>query len=193
MKKLVLSLAVVFTCANAFAVEVGVIGGYSTGSVTTDSSTTTYSAGSNYDIGALFLFSVFPFVQARTGVISKSRKINGTTSGLDYTIKDSILDFPINLEVNFPMGLYVFGGVIYSSTQSSSCSLASGGTCTSNTKTGDDLPVNLGLGFNLVDRALFRLGIEAEYELGTKNIDTTGASTTKANSIGVNLVAKLGF
>ncbi len=193
MKKILVAALVLFATLKVSAVEVGVIGGLGSGGVTTDSTTTSYSNGSGYEIGGLFLFSVFPFVQARTGVISKTRKINASVAGVSYTTQDTILDFPINLEVNFPMGLYVFGGVIYSSTQSSTCAASGGATCTSSSKTPDDMPVNVGLGFNVLDLALFKLGIEGEYQSGTKNIDTSGASTTKVHSLGVNVVAKVGF
>ncbi len=192
-KMIVIALSALLGTSSAMAIEVGVIGGYQSVSVTTTDSVPSYSSSSATDIGALLLFSIFPFVQVRTGVISKSRDIKVTALGVNGDIKDSILDIPINLQVGLPLGLYVFGGVIYSSTQSTSCTSGLGSGCFSSSKTPDDMPINLGVGFNLLDIALFKLGIEAEYQMGTKNLDTQGSGTTKANSFGGNLVAKVGF
>ena len=194
MKKFfIAAICAVLACAEANAIEIGLIGGYQGVTVTTNDSVPSYSASSATNIGALLLFSVFPFVQVRTGVISKNRKVNVTALGVSGTVQDQILDFPIDLQVGLPLGLYVYGGVLYSSTQCTSCSSGLGAGCFSSSKTPDDLPVNVGVGFNLLDIALFKLGIEAEYQMGTKNLDTVGSGTTKANSLGGNIVAKFGF
>jgi hypothetical protein len=183
-------------------VEVGVLGAFNSSSMTTDATCTSYGSKQGYTYGVLGLVSLFPGLKVRSGVLWKERNLEWrltppvTPIAVSIDLKDKTLDIPVNLQVDFPViPIYLFGGVIISSTQSSTCSISvAGSTCTVSPKTKDDLLVNLGAGWNVIDIPTFKFSLEGGYEMGTVNLaPSTSSSTNKYSGYNLGLFARVGF
>lgn len=180
MKKLAVAACAFFVFTQgASAFDVAPVAGARVDSFSTDNPSISFSSGVGYQLGGLLFLQVTPLLYLRTGVIYKNRTATESipsVANFGAKITDNILDFPMDLEVDFPLGAYVYGGIIYSSTQSTSCNVTSGpfSSCTIASKTEDDMPLNVGLGYYLLNTALLKFGVEAEYQYGTRNLSNTG-------------------
>lgn len=145
-------------------------------------------------LGALLLFPIFPGVSVRTGAIMADRKTTYASVLGDIEVKDKLMDIPLNVQVGLPItSMYVFGGLVFSNTQSSDCSSTLPGVSCSSSKTPGDTLVNVGVGGDLFSFALVRISLEAEYQKGTKDLDDSSGSELKQSNMGVGLVAAFGF
>lgn len=156
-----------------------------------------YSANTGTKVGGLLLFPILPGFSLRTGLIHHQRKIAGdittTSPKSQFSYEDKLTEIPLNLQVGLPVtSLYLFGGLIYSTTSSSSCSASGAGAACSSDKTPSDTLMNLGVGYDVISIALFRLGLELEFAQGTKNL-STGAGDLKQSSMGLGVVGAFGF
>jgi hypothetical protein len=199
MKTLVL-LIVLLSASSSFAFSrLGVLVGYHSNVLDSNDPGTSYSRIGNPQYGAILMYSFLDMIALRTGVIIADRdsSFSTTVAGVDITgtQKLSYTEIPLDLQIWFSE-LYVFGGLKLGFQSSSKCEISSPANtaCDSKTK-GPNNMINLGIGYDLIDLGAFRIGIEAEYEKGSSNInDTPGSSTElRTSGLGFNAVATVGF
>jgi hypothetical protein len=162
-----------------------------------------FSTGMSYHTGLLGKVSLLPFISLRTGVIQRSRHVTvtgpldaaGTGTSGEAELKDTTLDIPINAQFDLPLvGLYAFGGVIWSKTQSSKCeSKTAGLTCgLANASKPDDFIYDLGVGYKVLNFPLLSLGLEAQVDFGNRNLGSS-ALELKQQGYSVGLAAWFGI
>lgn len=183
---------------KAFAnLEIAVMAGASQNKVTASSDlTATYESANGTRFGGLILFPLLPTLSVRTGAIYHTRKLKVSASSpvayeLEFTNKT--MDIPLNLQFNFPVtSLYLFGGMILSNTQSTDCTSNNASITCSSDKTPSDQLMNVGFGFNVFSLALVRLSLEAEHQIGSKDL-LDGAGELKQSSTNLGAVFAFGF
>ncbi|MCC6277436.1 MAG: PorT family protein [Oligoflexia bacterium] len=199
MKITALSLLfVVLLSSNAHAhLRFGGLLGYRANSATVDNTAvTTQASTTGYNAGGLFWWGFLDTVGLRTGLIYSTKDFDSSISapGVTGTFKTKVtyLDIPVNVQVDFPFGLYVFGGLKYGLKSTSSVEANVTGTTISSDLASSNTVFNAGAGYNFLDLEIVRLGLEAEYELGNSNIGAS-STVTKTKGLGVNIVASVGF
>ena len=151
--------------------------GPSLNSVDADGMTTRY--------GVMVWFPLFPGLSMRVGYLRETEKLTAKYSNIgtaDSTITNNLV--PINLQLGLPVtDLYVFGGGVFASNDKVDPS----GTWN------NDLRVNLGLGYSVVDLGPAQLNVELEYQKGTRNLSESPGFDIKNQSIALNIGAQFGF
>jgi hypothetical protein len=134
--------------------------------------------------GVMFWLPVAPGLSMRVGYLRETEKVHMETLSGDSNLTVSNYLVPINLQLGLPVtDLYVFGGGIF----------ATNDKVDPAAPWGNDVRVNAGVGYPVVDLGPGHLNVELEYEKGTKNLNNSPGFETKNQSIAVNISAQFGF
>ena len=200
LKSLVLAL-LIFSTGSAHALSFGVLAGYRSDTpifISGNPLVTNFSGSvpSSYQAGAFVGHTLIGPIELTLGMLYKARTTSMTatvmavSSGL--TLKDTLFDFPLRLNLSLPAGLYLTTGATYSSVQTSSCSGAFGNMpCPVGTfRDVDDVAALIGAGFKFVKFAGFSLAVEGVYDYGLRDQSGVSGVSGWARGIEANVVAK---
>lgn len=203
MKKLILSLLFVCVGVNAHAgFRVGGLLGYRSDTLTGGDTGVGYDSDTSVQVGGLLIYSLFDTVSLRTGFVlaDKQYRISTPVTGVGDVktkLKLSYVDIPVLLQLNIPASsFYFFGGLKFGFLQSATCTTTEPAGYSCGTKVSqNNTMLDLGVGYDLIDLSLVKLGVEFEYERGLTNINTTPGSNVdvKTSGMALNAVGTIGF
>ena len=192
-QRMFVSLLLFFLSGQAIAGEVGAIVGFRTDDLTSENGTR-FSPSYGYQLGVVGLLPLNNTFNFRSGFVFAQRVVKRSSTlyyfSVDATDRTSTLDFPILLQANLLTGLYVFGGLSYSVALNHSCKVQTEGVICNATKTVDDVPLEVGVGYDFYTVSDYHLKAEAEYDYGTRN---SGPDTPFRRGVTINLLGTCGF
>jgi hypothetical protein len=143
------------------------------------------SDGMTTRYGLMAWLPLFPGLSMRLGYLRETEKVKVDYSSIptsNVTLTNNLV--PINLQFGLPVtDLYIFGGAIFAYNDKVDPS----GTWN------NDLRLNAGLGYAVVDLGPAQLNVELEYQKGTRNLSDTSGADVKNQSVALNIGAQFGF